>query len=459
MLARWHWLVLLLAAPFFLFPSPARAPFLLVLPVLWLAAWLAGGEALPRTPLNAPLLLFSLMLLVSLWTTFDLALSLPKVAGALLGLGAYFAIVRVATETPQTSAPFWRLVWLFILSGAGLVALGLVGIDWLDKLPALAAITQKLPVFIRGLPGAEEGFSANGVAGALIFILPLQVALLIRTIQGQSPHSRWFQPAFSNSRFWPKVWPWAWFADPFKRGPELFVALQLLLLLWAGGLVFLSQSRGAWLGLAAGLALLLACGGRRARWLLAGLALLGVLTLFLVGGPQSALRLVGQVLGADVGAKVSERQTLWHFGLLVIHDFPFTGVGLNVFRKMLPVFYPDLSLSPGFDITHSHNHLLQAAINFGLPGLVAYLGLWVGAAYALFQAHRAAADPWLRAAAVGLGAGLLAEFVYGTSDVIDTGAKLGLFFWLALALSISLYQVVLAHRPDARPSLATREPE
>jgi hypothetical protein len=56
--------------------------------------------------------------------------------------------------------------------------------------------------------------------------------------------------------------------------------------------------------------------------------------------------------------------------------------------------------------------------------------------------------------AVGLGAGLLAEFVYGTSDVIDTGAKLGLFFWLALALSISLYQVVLA-----RKSLPTPEPE
>ncbi len=117
-------------------------------------------------------------------------------------------------------------------------------------------------------------------------------------------------------------------------------------------------------------------------------------------------------------------------------------MGLNAFRKALPELYPTVPLPAGFDITHVHNHLLQAAINFGLPGLVAYLGLWLGAGYGLFAAHRTAVSPWLRAAALGLGAGLLAEFVYSTTDVIDTGAKLGLFFWLALALSIALYQLV-----------------
>jgi len=352
----------------------------------------------------------------------------------------------VASESPAGQAQYWRLVWLFIFSGAGLVAIGLVGINWLDKLPDLAAISQKLPVFIRGLPGAEEGFSANGVAGALIFIIPLQVALLARTLRNQSARAHWYQADFSNSRFWPKVWPWSLFADPIKRGPEGFIALQILLLLWAGGLVLLSQSRGAWLGLAAGLLLMLAWGERRARWplLAAGVVAVGVL-LVVVGGPQGLFVLAGRVVGNDIGAKVIQRQTLWYYGLLVIRSFPFTGMGLNAFRKALPELYPTVPLPAGFDITHVHNHLLQAAINFGLPGLVAYLGLWLSAAYALFAAHRAASSPWLRAAALGLGAGLLAEFVYGTTDVIDTGAKLGLFFWLALALSISLYQVVYQH--------------
>jgi len=413
-LARWQGPILLLAAPFFLFPSPARAPFLLVLPGLWLAAWLAGDDPLPRTPLNASLLLFSLMLLVSLWTTFDLTLSLPKIAGVLLGLGAYFAIVRLV----RGPAALWWALALFILSGAGLVALGLIGIDWLNKLPVLSAITQRLPAVIRGLPGAEEGFSANGVAGALIFILPLQVVLIVTAL---------------------RRWPHLPAHDPLAARPRLWLAAQVALALFAGSLVLLSQSRGAWLGFGAALALILAGSGRRARWLRAGGAVLVILALLLAVGPLQKLDLVGRILGADVGSKLADRQTLWYYGLLVVRDLPFTGMGLNVFRKALPVLYPTVPLPTGFDITHAHNHLLQAAVNFGLPGLVAYLGLWFGAAYALWSAHRASVDPWLRAVALGLAAGLLAEFVYGTSDVIDFGAKLGIFFWVTLALSMAVY--------------------
>ncbi len=428
---HWRWLILLLAAPAFLFPSPARAPLLLVLPGLWLAAGLAGRGPLPRTPLNGALLLFSIMLLVSLWTTFDLAYSLSKVTGLLLGLGAFFAIAR------QVRGPsaLWRAVALFILAGGGLALLGLVGIDWLNKLPLLAAVSQRLPAIIRGLPGAEEGLSANSVAGALIFFLPLQVVMLTRT---------WRVPP----RDWPRCWPWQTFADPLTGGPRLWLSIQLILLLLVGGLLVLTQSRGAWLGFAAALALLLAASGRRVRWLLLAGAAAGGLGLVVLGGPSAALSLAARVIGADVGAKVIQRQTLWYYGLLAIRAFPFTGMGLNMFRLALPVLYPTVPLPAGYDITHAHNHLLQAAINFGLPGLVAYLALWLGAAYALLSAYRASADPWLRALAVGLAAGLTAEFVFGATDAIDFGSRLGLFFWLTLALTIGLYQVVRAPEPS-----------
>ena len=231
------------------------------------------------------------------------------------------------------------------------------------------------------------------------------------------------------------------FADPLKDGPRLFLAVQLLLLMLMGGLVLLSQSRGAWVGLAAGLLFMLAWHSRRARWLLLGAGVLAALVLLAVGRAESVVGLLGRVAGGDIGAKVIQRQTLWYYGLLLVRSFPFTGMGLNAFRKALPALYPSVPLPVGFDVTHVHNHLLQDAINFGLPGLVAYLGLWIGAAYALWAAHRASADPWLRAAALGLGGGLAAEFVYGTSDVIDFGAKLGIFFWFALALSVSLYML------------------
>jgi putative inorganic carbon (HCO3(-)) transporter len=187
---------------------------------------------------------------------------------------------------------------------------------------------------------------------------------------------------------------------------------------------------------------------RRARWPLLAAGVAGLIGLLALGGPAAAIGLAGRVVGNDIGAKVIQRQELWYYGLLAIQSFPFTGMGLNAFRHTLPLLYPTVPLPAGFDITHVHNHLLQAAINFGLPGLVAYLGLWLGAGYALWSVYRRSADPWLRAAALGLAAGLAAEFIYGTTDVIDFGAKLGLFFWFSLALSISLYQVSNPSNPS-----------
>jgi len=412
---------LLLTAPFFLFPTPARTPVLLVLPILWLAAWLADGQVLPHTPLNAALLLFSLMLLVSLWTTFDLAYSLPKIAGLLLGLGAYFAIVRVTGDQP---AALWRVVALFVLSAGGLAALGLVGIDWLDKVPALTAVSERLPVLIRGLPGAETGFSANEVAGALILILPLQVGLLVTAWQR---------------------WPHLPISDPLAARPRLWLAAQVVLILLSGGLLVLTQSRSAWLGFGIGLALLLAGSGRRARWLLLGAGVLAILVLLVAGGPREVASLLAKTVGSDIDAKAIQRQALWYYGLLAVRSFPFTGMGLNMFRRALPELYPTVPLPAGFDITHAHNHLLQAAINLGLPGLVAYLALWLGAAGALLATYRSTADAWLRILALGLAAGLSAYFGYGLFDVIDFGAKLGIFFWFALGLTVSLYQVAGRH--------------
>jgi putative inorganic carbon (HCO3(-)) transporter len=137
---------------------------------------------------------------------------------------------------------------------------------------------------------------------------------------------------------------------------------------------------------------------------------------------------------------------------LAIRDFPFTGMGLNVFRKALPALYTVYPIPRDVDFVHAHNHLLQAAIDLGLPGLIAYLALWWGAAYALFAAWRATADPYLRAVSIGLGAGWVAEFMYGLTDVITFGAKLGIFFWFALVLAISLYRVTVVETRPCRVS-------
>ena len=56
------------------------------------------------------------------------------------------------------------------------------------------------------------------------------------------------------------------------------------------------------------------------------------------------------------------------------------------------------------------------------------------------QAWRSSRDKLIRAAIAGIGAGLLAYFVYGMTDTVALGAKPGLFFWALLALLVVVWQ-------------------
>ena len=89
---RYHWVFLLLAAPLLVFISPNRVLILLIVPVLWLVSWKVTGKALLPTPLNLSLLVLTLALLVSIFATYDLSVSLPKIGGLILGLAAFFAL-------------------------------------------------------------------------------------------------------------------------------------------------------------------------------------------------------------------------------------------------------------------------------------------------------------------------------------------------------------------------------
>jgi O-antigen ligase len=137
------------------------------------------------------------------------------------------------------------------------------------------------------------------------------------------------------------------------------------------------------------------------------------------------------------------RMKLWMPGLHAIQDHPIAGLGLNVFRKVVLTRYPGFPALPGEEPAHVHNHLLQAAIDLGLPGLVAYLALWNVAGWLLVRVHRRSSVRAFRALASGLGVGLIAHFVFGMADVIPLGSKVGVLFWLTLAFVVSLHHVSL----------------
>jgi putative inorganic carbon (HCO3(-)) transporter len=186
--------------------------------------------------------------------------------------------------------------------------------------------------------------------------------------------------------------------------------------------------------------------------LLAVVALAAGLVVAAVGLPRLLQFVVGFGGGSGQPASlytVEGRIELWARAIYGIQDFPFTGMGMNIFRLFVHSLYPMYLAEPGADIGHAHNLWLQAALDLGVPGLAAYLGLWLGAAALLVRAWRAAGpggEGALRSAALGrpivlgLGGGLLAHLIFGLTDAVALGAKPGLVWWLMLGLIASLPQ-------------------
>ena len=408
--------IVVLLAPALLFPSPTRLLVVLVVPLVWLCHRRIGGHLIPATPLNASLLLLLGMVAISLAATFDISFSLGKVSGVVLGVLVFWAITRWVTTPARLAAA----TVAFLSAGAGLAILGLLGINWASIFPAFDAIIERLPKAIRGVPGAKEGFHRNAVAGCLVLFVPLQVALLV-----------------GGAHCW--VRPWRLSGARVKW----VVVIQALLLMLTAGTLLLTQSRGAWVALVVATFVFLAWHSWITRALAAAVAG-GVIVTASAVGPERFINLAIRQAGPGMAGYVSGRMELWSRAIYGIQDFPFTGMGMNAFRKVMPVLYPTFLTSPDVDVAHAHNHLLQSALDLGISGLIAYSAIWLTAAVLLVNVYRRSPTRIHRVLAGGLGAGLIAHFSFGLTDAIPLGAKVGVLFWLTLALTVALHKVALS---------------
>lgn len=398
LLERWEWLVLLALLPAVLIPISILPLLLLVLPGLWLARRRVTGHFVPPTPLHQPLAGLLFMVLLSMGVTPDLAFSWPKIAGLVYGVALFYGVLAFSGRTPRH---LWLTVSGLWLCGLGTAGLSLLGAQWPNKIPALAALIQPL----RSLSLFDEGFSPNEVAGVLLW--PLWPMMTLTVVA-------W--------AMWGRKRPFITFALSFAT-----IAVWVLFLL--------TQSRSAFLGVAVAIGLVMvAIAGRYRRPVL-----WGGLLLFVLGLGVTILTPAGQWLlaGGDTINSLSGRAEIWSRAWYAILDFPLTGLGMNNFRRVAPVLYPFFLITPGLDIAHAHNHLLQTAVDLGLPGLAAYLAIWAITGRVLYQKWHNQPDLWLRALYLGVAASLLAYFVYGLTDAVALGARPGFIFWLLLALALS----------------------
>ncbi|MCA1552741.1 MAG: O-antigen ligase family protein [Chloroflexi bacterium] len=440
--ARGDWLVVAALTPVFLYAD--RLPLTLVLAatgvllVVALVRWFGTGRPITRTPLDVPIACLLLMTPLGLYASADWATSLPRLAGVLFEVALFYTVVRWSADA--RTFPWVVSAWL--LSAFVIGTLSLLSVDWVSvKLPFVNVLTSRLPHVLGGLGTySERGLNPNVVGGTLtLFVAPLLSGLWMswwaRHHASARPHSIG-----------------AWLMPPLTRTAALMWLLTTALVL---GLLVLTQSRSALFGAAISIALLMVMQqGRTAR----RAVMLGGAALLVVALALGPARVAGALLGNGSASNLSSldfaaRGEVWSRALYAIQDFPFTGIGLVQFEKIVRLLYPYFSISPESDVPHAHNTFLQMALDFGVPGLVAYAAMLAAAMLTVVRALRAEREPFRRALVLGLAAGLLASQIFGMTDAVLFGTRPAFVWWLTLGLLVGLAAQQSAARLRWRISL------
>lgn len=389
--AAWSdWLALGLVAataPAFLFPRAEWTWVFFLAPAAWLLRLRgqAGRGVIERTPLDWGIGLLAVQIFVTCLIAPDIAFGRPKIAGALFGMILFYSAIAVlASERAVKTGTV-----LFLIAGSILAVFGVVGMIFSPEKPfmkMLPGFAVGIPVHNWKLPGAEPGFNPNAVGGALCFVIPPVLILFFSKMAHAS----------------------------IKKAVLAAMAISML------SALFISQSIGSWIAifLAVGIVVLI---GKRAIWILPA-------TIMLLAG----IWMIRPARGM-LQEKVEQRYKYWSTGIRAIEKHPFSGVGMNRLR---------LDPGIGYDGASAHNHLIHTAAELGIPGLIAYLTILIGAGRMCQEVWRKGKAGWMRDASRGLGAGQLAYFIFGMGDSIPLGAKAGVLFWASLALIAAMNNCV-----------------
>lgn len=387
------------ATPLLMFPNRWTPVGVTLIALTWLCRRVARGRFTVRTAMDVPIVILVLMALVSLYVSVDPAMSRAKVWGIILQAAIFYGMVNGLRNEGQM---LW-MAGILVVVTIVVALVSLVGTDWdMVRLVDLPLIYDRLPRLIQGVPGsgvprASDLFHPREVAATMAMLLPVSVVLLL------------------------------------FGGDRRLRVLSAVALVIGGATFLLAQSLQALLGF--GMALLLIAAWR-SRWALLSIPLgvMGLVGGILAYGPRHAAI---SFLSVDdpLGIGVALRLDIWSRALAMIHDMPYTGIGLNTFPVIQTQFYPGFLLGPE---AHAHNLFLQTAVDLGLPGLGALL--WLLAAFYLtaVRAYRATSNRDLSVILVGLAAGVLAYVGHGLLDTVTLGAKpvAALFAMLGLAAAL-----------------------
>ncbi|HYL97484.1 MAG TPA: O-antigen ligase family protein [Blastocatellia bacterium] len=211
--------------------------------------------------------------------------------------------------------------------------------------------------------------------------------------------------------------------------------------------ILVSGTRGAWLGILAGLGVIAVLefraanqwvkGGSRRRLLpFVAAALASAAVLALAIGPAASGRSIlerGRSVFAD-GLSGAGRTRLWKDSLKMIPRYALVGCGPEAFREaLLPYKSKALALiSPPTNNESSHISYIDAAVSYGLPGAVLYVSIFCAMLIAAIKARKRVDDPRSKWILTGIVSSVAAVAVH--DFFIFNQLSTGLYFFALAAL-------------------------
>lgn len=380
---------------------PTRWAPLFFLPALGIAAArrVVAGRWFVPTPLDGALVGLLGATVMGFAVSVDRELSWTRFWYLLLGMALLTTLASWVRSERRQSV----IVYLLVVGGLGVLLVALAGTDWSKVRLVNLAVYEHLPALLRNpvwgglIAGRGRSFNPRAISFGVAALVPALVAI---AAHGQSG-----------------VW----------RRSAAVVAVAL------GGLLVLLQSIQGIVGATLGVGVLLLWGRRRWIRALGGTVVVAIVlgAVWALGPGAGTVRVLAtRALSIDdvAGAGVVLRLDIWNRALAMLRDLAFTGAGLDGYERLQIGFYPGLLLGPE---VHAHTLLLQVALDLGMPGLIAFLGLLVAffRMVALADA-RSSSNALLRACV----AGVVAYLGAGTIDV-PWSTKSGLILWVLLGVA------------------------
>ncbi|MBK8047819.1 MAG: O-antigen ligase family protein [Anaerolineales bacterium] len=401
-------LVLVATAPVFFFstwfPIWAVPTAIVLIALSWFWRRRRLGYWLARTPADLALLIFFALLVMAVAVApapLRQQYAWPR-AAIMLWCGALFVVVATHSARQPALLKFWMAAFLGV--GLAIALVAPLGIEWVYKLPVLGSLLDAIPSVLRGVfTGAENGFSPNQVAGALLYVWPVAAAFAVYWPSGHR---------LRDVRWW-----------------LVSIATLVMLVVLA-----LTQSRAGLLGAATGAVLIVLLPWRWGRWLLAFLVVSVAVGLFI--GRDQLMAQLADVSPTDGLHTLISRTAIWDAALRGVYDFPLTGMGLGTFRAIMSVLYPLDNYTVAYDLAHAHNFFLQTALDMGLPGLIALLAIYLLAGVQTIALWRrgTGVHSGCRICGLGFAAALVAQTVYSQLDAVALGSKPGFLLWFLFGL-------------------------